>query len=155
MAEIGSVAAAAQFVGYGIKAVMVCARLYQQLRDASQKLQCKISNVRHAEALIKSIKGNLDSVEPGNISSILPPEALREVNDLVQCWLIRAEYLSVLLDSLVVTPRDNALRKGLKRTKLLQVENEVDSQFEELDKLAHTLDLWYSHQNIRFWQQYM
>ncbi|OJD37903.1 ankyrin repeat protein [Diplodia corticola] len=153
MAEIGTVAAAAQLAGYGIKAVMVCARLYQQLRDASQEVQCKTSNIRHAEALIRNIKGSLDSVGPGSVSSIISPGALKEANDLVQAWLIRAEYLSALLDGLTVAPRDAILKKGLKRARSLQIQGELDAQFEELDKLARTLDLWHSHQNIRFWQQ--
>lgn len=155
MTEIGTIAAAAQLAGYGVKAVILSAKLYEQLRYAPKNIQNKVSTIHHAEVLVKSIKTNLDTFGQSSFSNFISLEAVNEAKDLVQSWLIRAEYLSTLLNSLTPIPGDTAIRKGLKLARGLQLEKEVESQFLELDKIVHTLDLWYSHQNMCLWHQHL
>ena len=133
------------------------AKLVHKLRVAPADIQRKASQLRQLIALTDSLQSDFhaSAPEPCPIRDALSPEALAQLQELLDCCHEETLDLNRILGRLIPQGDDTFLRKQIKSTRAIVNEEKIQRHLEHLHHLSTRLILWYNHQLLRASSKYL
>jgi hypothetical protein len=136
--ELGTVAAAAQFVDLGCRSLFAVYRLIKDLKDVPADLLFTLDDLGHFSGLMDDLRSALERNDP-RLQSLTPAQ-LQRIARILDSTANICKQLEELLAPCCSTPGTSRTRRLWRALVSVKTESDIVKRCERLERLKHDLN---------------